>query len=81
MQEKKTKEGWGNILWLSSLGLNLVLSMAVGFVIGLYLDKWFKTKPVFLMIFLALGLFAGFRQLFKEARKANDIENKEHPLH
>ncbi|NLG17932.1 MAG: AtpZ/AtpI family protein [Fibrobacter sp.] len=59
----------------ASLGINLVLTSAVGLLIGLYLDKWLSTGPVFLLIFFALGIFAGFRQFFIEARRFNKNEN------
>lgn len=66
----------GNLIMAASLGINLVLSSAVGLLIGLYLDKWLSTGPVFLLIFFALGIFAGFRQFFIEIRRLNKNENK-----
>lgn len=71
----KEKNG-GNLIMAASLGINLVLSSAVGLLIGLYLDKWLSTGPVFLLIFFALGIFAGFRQFFIEIRRLNKNENK-----
>ncbi|MGC1401304.1 MAG: AtpZ/AtpI family protein [Thermodesulfobacteriota bacterium] len=31
---------------------------------GYYLDKWFQTSPVFFLIFMVLGIVAGFRNIY-----------------
>jgi len=56
----------------STIGLNLASSIFVGFGMGYLLDeKLFhgRTSPWFMMIFLALGVFAGFRSLYRLARR------------
>jgi ATP synthase protein I len=60
----------------STLGLEMGLSVAVGALIGYYLDKWLKTEPWFLIIFLLFGVVAGFRSLYR-AMKRLERENKE----
>jgi len=65
------------LLWLSTLGINLVLASAAGIAIGYYLDKWLKTPPVMMIIFFCIGTFAGFRQIYKDVRKlGSDNERK-----
>lgn len=59
----------GDLLWLSTLGINLVLAGAAGVVIGLYLDRWLKTMPVMTILFFCIGTFAGFSQIYREIRK------------
>ncbi len=49
----------------STLGLEMGLSVAVGAVIGYYLDKWLHTAPWLLIIFLLFGIVAGFRSLYR----------------
>jgi ATP synthase protein I len=67
-----------DLLWLSTLGINLVLASAAGVVIGYYLDKWLKTPPVLTIVFFCIGTFAGFRQIYKDVRKlGSDNERKE----
>lgn len=61
-----------NVMWLSTLGINLVLCTAVGLLIGYYLDKWIvSTKPVLTIAFFLLGIFAGFRQIYRDVRRIN----------
>jgi ATP synthase protein I len=60
----------------STLGLEMGLSVAVGVAIGYYLDKWLKTEPWLLIIFIFVGAAAGFRSLFR-ALKRLERENKE----
>lgn len=51
----------------STIGLNLASSIFVGFGLGYLLDhKLFqgRTSPWFMLLFLALGIVAGFRNLY-----------------
>lgn len=52
-----------------TVGLNLVLSTFVGLAIGYWLDRFFNTSPWLTIIFLILGIIAGFRELFRMAKK------------
>jgi ATP synthase protein I len=67
----------GDMLWVSTLGINLVLATLVGVAIGWYLDKWFHTSPVLTIVFFFIGTFAGFRQIYLAVRKLGD-EDKNH---
>jgi ATP synthase protein I len=60
----------------SSVGLEMGISVALGVAIGYYLDRYFSTQPWLMIVFLILGVVAGFRGLFsltkeidKEGRK------------
>jgi len=61
----------------STLGLEMGLSVAVGAVIGYYLDKWLDTEPWFLIIFLLFGVVAGFRSLYRALKRLQreDLED------
>ncbi len=58
---------------LSSIGLSVVLAIAIGVLIGRWLDGLFGTAPLFFFIFLFIGIVAGFRNIFvivaRELRK------------
>lgn len=56
----------------SSVGLQLVISTFVGFAIGYFLDRFFKTSPWLTIIFLIIGIVAGFLELLRIARKQNE---------
>lgn len=62
------------IVELSSLGLMLPSSIAVGLFFGYFLDKLFGTHPLLLIIFLLLGIASGFYNLIRGLNKYKDIE-------
>jgi ATP synthase protein I len=55
-----------------TIGFHMVVSTFVGYLIGSQLDKWLATPPWFTIIFLILGIAAGFRELGRLARKMSD---------
>ena len=48
----------------SAVGLEMGFSVAIGVAIGYGLDRYFHTGPWLTLIFLILGVVAGFRGLF-----------------
>ncbi len=64
------------LLQASTVGLNLVFATFVGLAMGYGLDKLFNTSPWFTIIFLILGIIAGFRELVRMARKTYNEDNK-----
>jgi ATP synthase protein I len=48
----------------STMGISVVLAIVIAIAIGYYLDKWFQTSPVFFLIFMVLGIVAGFRNIY-----------------
>ncbi len=77
MPEKEPEKPlFKQLLEASSVGIQLVLSTFVGFAIGYFLDKFFKTFPWLTIIFLFLGIFAGFYDLVRVARKQNGTDKK-----
>jgi len=51
-------------LFLGSVGISMVLATFIGLYIGIYLDSFFSTKPWLTIIFLILGIIAGFRNIY-----------------
>ena len=47
------------------ISVDLIASVVVGCLIGLGLDSIFNTKPVFFLIFLFLGIAAGFWNMYR----------------
>jgi ATP synthase protein I len=68
-EEPTEKPKFRKIAELSSLGLMLPSSIAVGLFFGYQLDKLFDTHPWMLMIFLLLGIASGFLSLFRGLKK------------
>lgn len=54
---------------LSSIGLTLVIATLIGLFGGMYLDKVFKTHSIFTIVFLLLGIAAGFINVFRTIRR------------
>lgn len=55
-----------------TIGLNMVVSTFVGYLIGSQLDRWLNTAPWFTIIFLILGIIAGFWELARLAKRTSD---------
>jgi len=54
---------------ISTMGISVVVAIAIGVYIGLKLDQWLGTK-YFFYIFLFFGIAAGFRNIYIIAGRA-----------
>jgi F0F1-type ATP synthase assembly protein I len=43
----------------------LVATIVVGGLLGYFLDRWFHTKPILMIVLGALGFFAGVRDVLR----------------
>ena len=71
-QGEDRKKSFRKIAEISSLGLVLPSSIAVGMVIGFFLDKAFETHPWLFLIFTLFGVTSGFLSLFRGLKKFKD---------
>jgi len=55
--------------WRLSVEIIAAFLVCGGF--GWMLDKWFDTKPVFLLVFVVIGMFVGIYNVFKVAKAMN----------
>ena len=65
-------------------GVELVSAIIVALLIGLFLDNYFQSKPIFLFIFLILGFAAGIMNVFRSVKKLGfevGFKNKNDKLH
>ncbi|MDH3622290.1 MAG: AtpZ/AtpI family protein [Myxococcales bacterium] len=62
---------------LSTIGLELGLSIALGYLGGRWLDAKLGTEPWLQWIGLALGLAAGARSLYRVVRRAQRMMEEE----
>lgn len=65
------------IMALSSLGLMLPSSIAVGLFLGYILDKLFGTQPWMLIIFFLLGTASGIYNLLRGLNRLQDEKDKD----
>ncbi len=64
---------------LGSVGIELAVSTVVGWLFGHWLDGKLSTEPWLGIVFLLLGVIAGFRSLFLTARKQSQASNEPPP--
>ncbi|HEB72194.1 MAG TPA: AtpZ/AtpI family protein [Nitrospirae bacterium] len=50
------------VLW--SVGIQIVVSVLIGFGMGLALDRWLNTAPWFMLLFIIFGVAAGFLNVY-----------------
>lgn len=71
--KRETLRNLRELAYYSSLGFQIALSIFIGLAIGVYLDRRvFHTTPWLTLIFLGLGIAAGFRNIglaIKKTRK------------
>ncbi len=65
---------------ITSFGITVLSNIAIGGLIGYYLDKWTFNNKVLLLIFLVLGIvsgmYNGIRLLLKEVEKEDGKKKK-----
>jgi ATP synthase protein I len=54
---------------LSALGIEIGVALAIGILVGWYLDRLFGTHPWCTIAFSLFGIGAGFRNIIRLARK------------
>jgi len=67
---KKTIKTLG---YLSTVGMAMALSIAIGAFIGYYIDKKFGTGPWFFYVGLVFGIAAAFRNLYTLYKKSKEL--------
>jgi ATP synthase protein I len=67
---KKRLEDGRELLELSTIGLTLVFATFIGLAIGIALDRLLHTRPYLTIVFLVLGIVAGFVNLFRSVRRS-----------
>jgi ATP synthase protein I len=68
--KRETRRYIRELAYYSSLGLQVALSIFIGVAIGVYLDRRFDYYPWLTLIFLVLGIAAGFRNIWLAIRKS-----------
>ena len=75
--KKQSREAWHLLATASSMGIAMVLATVIGLVIGIYLDRWLGTKPWLTLIFLIIGIIAGFNNIFVIMRRVQKMSRDE----
>jgi ATP synthase protein I len=73
--KRETRRQIKELAYYSSIGLSISLSIFIGLALGVYLDRHvFDTTPWFTIIFLILGVIAGYRNIGLAIKKAKKLE-------
>ena len=76
---KDDNRGVFKYMHYSTIGIEMAVSVAVGGFFGWWLDGKLGTTPWFFIFWLLCGVAAGFRSLFKLAKKyMKEIKEDEH---
>lgn len=49
-----------------NIATDILSGVFVGFFLGLYIDNFFETKPLWIIILTMVGIFAGMRNIYRE---------------
>lgn len=75
--EEDQKKLYKKLARYSAIGLEMGFSVAIGVAIGYFLDRYLNTGPWLTLVFLILGIAAGFRSLFSLVKSLDkDGRNK-----
>lgn len=69
MGERDDRGFFKGIAMLASMGIAMVVSTFIGLLMGIYLDRYFETKPWLTIVFLIFGIAAGFRNIYLMVKK------------
>ncbi|HJO62616.1 MAG: AtpZ/AtpI family protein [Desulfobacterales bacterium] len=70
--KRETRRLLRELAYFSSLGFQIALSIVIGLAAGIYLDRRFGTTPWLTLIFLGMGIVAGFRNIWITLKKSRD---------
>ena len=70
------RPAWAQYLSYSAIGIEMGAALVVGMAIGWFLDRTFGTRPWGLVVFTAFGIVAGFRNVYRAARRAAAEEDR-----
>lgn len=70
--DKDLKQAIRTLGHFSTIGLSMALSIALGALLGNYLDRKFGTDPWCTVVFLGLGIAAAFRNLYRLYKRAKE---------
>ncbi len=67
MVKKMSNHFLKNIALISQIGIAMIVPIIGGVYLGRWIDDRFNTQPIFLFVFILLGIGGSFSSLFKVA--------------
>ena len=66
---KQQSKGMESLATTGVIGMHMVSGPLVGFAIGYGLDAWLGTGPWLKLVFLVMGIIAGFMNVYEDTRR------------
>ncbi len=77
---KSSKSILQNLALISQVGIMMLVPILGGVLLGAFLDQFFKTGGIFLIIFVLIGVGTSFRNLYMlSIRQTRDYTDSENP--
>jgi ATP synthase protein I len=73
--KEETRKYFRQLAMASSIGMQLVFAIFIGLAIGVWLDTMFGTRPLFSLVFMVMGIAAGFLNYYRFARKQQEEDS------
>ncbi len=70
--KRETRRAYKEMAFYSSLGISVALAIFIGLGIGVWLDRKFDTSPWLTLIFLGMGIIAGFRNIARVIKRVRN---------
>ena len=67
--KKHNRELLRGLYMISQIGFTIAACLFIGLLIGRFLDNIFGTSPFLLLLFLLLGMGAGFKAIYELVKK------------
>jgi len=71
--KRDTRRYIKELAYFSTIGLSVALAIFIGLALGVYLDERFGTSPWLTIIFLLLGIAAGYRNIGLAIKKSSRL--------
>ena len=65
------------LLNASSIGVSFVAAIVIGTFMGYFLDRYFGTKPWLTLVFMLLGVAAGFKNMIYFVKRSQVLEDED----
>lgn len=77
---KSSKNILQNLALISQVGIMMLVPIFGGVLLGAFLDRFFKTGGIFLIVFVVIGVGTSFRNLYMlSIRQTKDYKDSENP--
>ncbi len=71
--KRETYRTLRQLAYYSSIGLSMALAIFIGLAVGVYLDRKWDSSPWMTLIFMVLGIAAGYKNLGLAIRKSRKL--------